>query len=187
MIILGLDTSKVNWYLVAYVLASIVFLVYGTTKVHATGETRGVLFGIGTFFVFLYFGFRWFSNETSQKTNRWPPVINMCPDYLTYVPKLGDSKSGCVDMLGVTTNGALLVTQQSSLASLASTNTQYVFPYTSADIKAAKDVTALQGICAACKTAGLTWEGVYDGDTCVGIASSSAAQKAAVEQCLLSV
>ena len=41
-------------------------------------------------------------------------------------------------------------------------------------------------ICNYCAEKGVTWEGVYDGDTCVGAASSSALNNA-VEQCLLSI
>jgi len=47
-----------------------------------------------------------------------------------------------------------------------------VFPFVSNDITSAKDASTVQGICNLCRRNGLTWEGVYDGDTCVGIATS---------------
>jgi hypothetical protein len=177
MIILGMDTSKVNWYLVAYVLLSILFLLYTTGKLYPMGQTRGVIYAIGTFFVLLYFGLHWFNKKT-KTTTTWPPVINMCPDYLTYFES-GATK-GCVDMLGVSTNAGLgnVVT---NIATRTVTNT---FPYTFNSIK--NKTTDINTICAECALKGLTWEGVYDGDSCVGAATSSALSNA-VEQCLLSI
>ena len=64
--------------------------------------------------------------------------------------------------------------------------TTKVFRYTSNDIKSATTAPALQAICDACQNAGLTWEGVYDGDSCIGI-SKVEAKKQAMEQCLVSI
>jgi hypothetical protein len=182
MIIFGWDLAKVNWYLVAYVLASIVGLVYGTQKVYATGQARGVIFGIGALLVVLYFGLRWFGSKI-QKPKSWPPIINMCPDYLTYVSSL----PGCVDMLGVTTASAgLQKTLPSEVNSLQSSNSTKVFEFTSENVKDAKVASDLQRICDRCQSAGVTWEGVYDGSVCVGI-SKTEKDRADAEQCLLSV
>ena len=177
MIILGMDTSKVNWYLVAYVLLSILFLIHTTSKLYPMGQTRGVIYAVGTFFVLLYFGLHWFNKKTKRTDTVWPPVINMCPDYLTYFES-GASK-GCVDMLGVSTNGTLR-----KVTSIAARTPQDTFQYTFNSIK--NKTTDINTICAECALKGLTWEGVYDGDSCVGAASSSALSDA-VEQCLLSI
>jgi hypothetical protein len=182
MIIFGVDLAKINWYLVLYVLVSISVLVYGTNKVYSTGQVRGVLFAIGTLIVLVYFGLRWFGSRIDKPKN-WPPVINMCPDYLTYVKEL----RGCVDMLGVTkSSGGLVKTLPSDLKALTRANKNKVFEYTSEDIRAAKNVDDLQTICNRCQAAGITWEGVYDGDVCVGISKheKDAANK---ESCLISV
>lgn len=185
MIILGLDTSTVNWYLVLYVLSSICFLAYATSAVYSSGQIRGVIFAIGTFLVLLNFGLKWFGNP-GPKNVQWPPVINMCPDYLTYIATLSDNNPGCVDMLGVGNSANFLVTQPSDLSTLASTTTNKVIPYTSADVLSANDVESLRAICDACQTAGLTWEGVFDGDSCLAISRFSAKQEAQ-ESCLISV
>jgi len=182
MIVLGLDFGLVNYYLVLYVIFSIVTLVYGTNKVYATGETRGVIFAIGTLLVLIYFGLRWFGTPGSNKPRKWPPVINMCPDYLTYVPSI----PGCVDMLGVSKNGNLARSMPSDIATLNATNSQKVFKYTSTDVKAASGPTDLQRICDSCQNAGVTWEGVYDGDSCLGI-STAAADNEAKAACLISI
>ena len=167
--------------MVIYVILSIFLVVYGTMKVYATGQIRAVIFAIGVVQVLVYFGLRWFGNST-KKSLRWPPVINMCPDYLTYVPAL----PGCVDLLGVSKNGNLARSMPSDVPALQITNTQKVFEYTSADIKSTQDASDLQAICDRCQNAGLTWEGVYDGDTCVGL-SKVAAAVAAQETCLASL
>lgn len=183
MILFGVNLAKVNWYLVLYILASIIGLVYGTNKVYSTGQVRGVLFAIGALIVLVYFGLRWFGNSRIRKPKNWPPIINMCPDYLTYVKRL----PGCVDMLGVTKAASgLEKARPSEVANLSKDNTKKVFQYTSADVAAAKNVAALQAICDRCRDAGVTWEGVYDGDVCVGIGKHQrdAEDK---ETCLVSV
>lgn len=182
MIVFGIDLAKVNWYMIAYIIASIISLVYGTNYLYSTGQTRGVIFAIGALIVLVYFGFRWFGSKI-EKPKNWPPIINMCPDYLTYVPKL----PGCVDMLGVTTNSAgLQKTNPSDINTVQLSNTQKVFEFTSTDIKNAKLASELQLICDRCRAAGVTWEGVYDGDVCVGI-SSVENKAAAAEKCLISI
>jgi len=182
MIIFGLDLAKVNWYMVAYILGSIIGLVYGTNYIYSTGQTRGVIFAIGALIVLVYFGFRWFGSKI-EKPKNWPPIINMCPDYLTYVPEL----PGCVDMLGVTTNPAgLQKINPSEMKTLVINNSQKVFEYTSKDVKNAKVASELQAICDRCRSAGVSWEGVYDGDVCVGI-STVENQAAAAEKCLISI
>lgn len=182
MILFGLDLAKVNWYLVLYILASIAGLVYGTNKVYSTGQVRGVLFAVGALIVLVYFGLRWFGSRIN-KPKSWPPVINMCPDYLTYIKGL----PGCVDMLGVTKASAgLLKSRPSELASIQRSNKNKVFEFTSEDVRAAKSVSELQIICNRCQEAGVTWEGVYDGDVCVGI-SKHEKDKADKETCLVSV
>lgn len=182
MIIFGIDLAKVNWYLVLYILASIVGLVYGTNKVYSTGQVRGVLFAIGALIVLVYFGLRWFGSRI-DKPKTWPPVINMCPDYLTYVKGL----RGCVDMLGVRKAAAGLEgARPSEISSLSRSNKKRVFEFTSEDIRNAKSVGDLQTICNRCQEAGLTWEGVYDGDVCVGI-SKHKKDSEDKESCLISI
>jgi hypothetical protein len=182
MIIFGLDLAKVNWYLILYIIASIAGLVYGTNKVYATGQTRGVLFAVGCLIVLVYFGLRWFGSRIEKPAN-WPPVINMCPDYLTYVKSL----PGCVDMLGVTkSSSGLTKTLPSEVNSVAKSNSQKVFEFTSEDVRMAKNVEDLKKICDRCMAAGVTWEGVWDGDVCVGI-SKYEKDSANKEHCLISV
>lgn len=198
MIIFGFDLAKAPWLMIAYILVSIVALFYGTSYVNSLNSVRGAVFGIGFFFVLAYFGIRWFGSRIPQLKS-WPPVINMCPDYLTYVTIPSTTingkavTKGCIDMLGVTTSStanAIKITNPSTAEQYKSGSQRpsalEIFEFTSADVKAATKPADLQAICARCQEAGLTWEGVYDGDACVGV-SSSANARAAVEQCLLSI
>lgn len=198
MIIFGYDLAKAPWLMIGYILLSIVSLLYGTNYVNSINQISAIVFGIGFFFVLVYFGIKWFGSRIPALKS-WPPVINMCPDYLTYVTIPSTTingktvTSGCIDMLGVTTSStanAIKVTQPSTAADYKSGNQRpdamSIFEYTSVDVKASKKASDLQAICARCQDAGVTWEGVYDGDACIGV-SAAANNQAAVEQCLLSI
>ena len=165
-----------SWLLIIYFfILSIGVVTYGTYTLYPLGNLRAILFAIGSILLFIFFGFRWFSS-VAPSTN-WPPTINMCPDYLTFVPRVSGATSlsggACVDLLGVSSGGAqsLRVTKQSALSSLSSSGTN-IFEYTATDVKGGNS-TKLQAICNRCQAAGVTWEGVYDGDACQGINRAS--------------
>ena len=170
MKIFGVDPVKdVNWYFIWYTVTAIAFVVLGTQNLAATGTTTAVIFAIGASITLINFGLRWFG-QTTNRPRVWPPVINMCPDYLTYVPSL----PGCIDMLGITNKAAgLLRTLPTEVNNVKLGNTNKVFEFTSKDVKSADSINALQAICDRCKNAGVTWEGVYDGDTCISITSQA--------------
>lgn len=176
-----MNLADINWYLVLYVLFSLSLVIVGTNTLHSTGTGRALIYAIGSILVLVFFGFRWFSLNASA-SKLWPPTVNMCPDYLTFVPKITGSTSanggGCVDLLGMTSKSAGLVkTNRSELANIRFTDSNKVFEYTAADVTAARQNTAtLQLICNRCQIAGLTWEGVYDGDSCQGITRSNISQ-----------
>lgn len=174
LVILGVNLSKINWKLVFYVLFSIIVTSFGTTKLYPMGLGRAIIFAVGAVMVFVFFGYRWFSNKV-KSSGKWPPTINTCPDYLTFVPNVSGASSasggGCVDLLGVSTSsGGLQMIKQSQLTTISSTDTNHLFEYTSADVAVAvNDPVSIQNICTRCQLAGLTWEGVWDGDTCAGL------------------
>lgn len=174
-----------TWQIIAYFILSIGIVAYGTNTLLPSGTGRAILFGIGSTLLFIFFGFRWFSSSSSSSESKtWPPTINSCPDYLTYIPKntLTGSTSIvsdiCVDYLGVSVNGGLNKTNKDDSISyptvISFTRNSKIFPYTSNDIKA----TSVQAICDACATAGITWEGVFDGDSCIGAAAARKAAEA---------
>lgn len=187
-IVFGVDWVKyaasINWFAIIYVILSVVATVYGSMRLYESGGgIRSTIYGIGSAVVFIFFGYRWFSGSGSEVT-KWPPIINMCPDYLTYVPAVQGSKNGgCVDMLGMrVSGGSLEMALKSDVAGVAKTSPK-VFPFTVKDVNAATTSGALQIICDQCKASGVTWEGVYDGDVCTAIKVIDA-KKAALAKCV---
>jgi len=181
----GFDLFKVHWLHVLYVLFALGFTVMGTQQLYSTGTGRAVIFAIGATLTFVFFNDRWFGHQELTPST-WPPTINMCPDYLTFIPTVTGLKNanggGCVDMLGVTSkNSGLARTNKTDLVGLSSSSTNQLFEFTSADVAAAKTIGDLQTICTRCSITGLTWEGVYDGDSCLGVTVFAAKNKAAAQ------
>jgi len=208
IVIGGINLSTVNYWYVFYVLFSVVLVAGGSFALYSSANLgRTVIYAIGVSLIMLFFGMRWFGNIPSA-SKLWPPTINMCPDYLTYVR--GTNLSGCVDTLGVSNNNGFAKIDPSEMASptpakvfgVAGTGGSFT-PYTSASVMgtpavagvapvpavgtygtngyvpaiaavtaaAAVPATAatVQAICDACRLKGLTWEGVWDGDTCLAL------------------
>ena len=166
-----------SWLLILYSILSIGFVTYSTNKLYPLGSLRAILFSIGSILVLIFFGIRWFSSAPVSKN--WPPTINMCPDYLTFVPNVSGASSAsgglCVDLLGVTkSTSGLSKVNPTTLSSLSPTDTTKVFQYTAADVTAAQgNSTSIQTICNRCQEAGVTWEGIFDGDVCQGLNRAS--------------
>jgi hypothetical protein len=145
------------------------------------GVPTAIIYAIGVTMVLIFYGYRWFGKKTDQ-TPTWPPTLNTCPDYLTYVKTLpgSGSGSGCVDMLGVSKNGILVKVLNSELTGTSALTANKIFSATS---KLATDTTTILQLCNMCKQKGLTWEGIYDGDSCIGAGSNSAASAANKASC----
>ena len=182
LIFLGVDLYLVNWYVVLYILFSITVVSMGVSRLFAMGTSTAVIYGIGSIMILYFYYNRWFG-DSAETTSTWPPTLNTCPDYLTYIEALpGDKKPGCVDMLGVSKTGQLRLTSESSLANLSSTTSASVFPFISSDLVNATPAV-IKAVCTKCSTLGITWEGVYDGDSCTGIANSAKAAAADKGSC----
>ena len=206
IVIGGINLNTINYSYVVYVIFSVVLVAGGTFALYSSANLgRTVIYAIGVSLIMLFFGMRWFGNIPST-SKLWPPTINMCPDYLTYI-----SETGCVDTLGV---GGLAKTEASAISSrtisqtnifgVAGTGTGNTFiAYTSANIMGTPAVSgvaavpasgtvgtnnyvaaiaavtaraavpasaeSVQAVCNACKLNNLTWEGVWDGDTCLAL------------------
>ena len=173
----GVDIASVNWYFVIYILVSIAAVAMGVAKLFPMGTSTAIIYAIGVTMVLIFYGYRWFGDSANEASSTWPPTINTCPDYLTYVKTLPGtgSGSGCVDMLGVSKNGMLVQVVDSDLTSTTALASNKTFLKTSKDIIGTKNPAVVKAICNLCRTKGLTWEGVFDGDTCTGVATNAAA------------
>ena len=147
-----------NFYFILYIAVSIMLISGSFYLNFSTGKpTQGIILSIGFLLLSVVFGLRWFSLTTSKKSSdtSWPPTINICPDYLV-LSKVGGVPV-CLDTVGVSQNGMQVWTSPDQ------TDEKYLFNL-SLDKIGSDRVTAL---CAQCKTKGVTWEGVWDGDVCL--------------------
>jgi hypothetical protein len=185
LIFLGVNLKTLNWQFWLYVVLSILAVIGAAMKLYPMGMPRTVIVVIGIVLVTIFYAYRWFG-DSGLGSSSWPPTVNMCPDYLTYVPKLPGTQSthGCVDMLGVSKNGNLQKTLPSDLSSSSAIASNKVITVTSTDVTNATTEQQAQSICNICQRAGITWEGVYDGDVCLAISVVKAkAADAAAGKC----
>jgi len=153
-----------NLKLVLFVLGSIAFGVVGI--MYFNNNQQYIAMGIFiplTLIILIVYGNRWFGPQGSAnaKLSKWPPQINTCPDYLTYyklTDSTGKSTNGCIDLIGISTNGGFQKVSDASDIKSA-TNTSNFFPLLLGESRAA--------LCGRLRRAGLTWEGVYDGASCL--------------------
>lgn len=173
--------AKINWLMIAYMLFAIITTATGVNILMPMGSSRASIFGVGAVLVFVFYYYRWFSAVNKPVLN-WPPIINSCPDFLTLVKSLpGISTPGCVDMLGVSCNGALKTITPKDLTNGTALSSDRVFSYTSDDVLSPS--ANVKTICAMCQQMGITWEGVWDGDICAGIATNQNLNAAGSKVC----
>jgi hypothetical protein len=157
-----------NIYLWIYVIVAIAVTIGGTYKLYGMENTLGaLLFFVGAIFLFMSYGLRWFGVKDSIFSNtpvQWPPAINTCPDFLTYYQREnadGTKVDSCIDLLGISKNGTLkrfpkdgsIPTTDEFYFSLVTTNSD--------------PVKKNNELCQRAITAGLTWEGITNGESCV--------------------
>ena len=122
-----------------------------------------VSFLVLSILIFVFYGLRWFGN-TDSKTNyggSWPPIINMCPDYLVYYKRSGTSDS-CVDLIGVSRGSSLVPWTADDIKNPPQQANKYFnFVY-----KPTMTAEQVAGLCNQAMQAGLTWEGITNGESC---------------------
>ena len=154
-----------DYSLILYILVSVA-TIWGGTVVFIQSERSlgGFLFVVGAILVFVYYGLRWFSGVSLKATQvsykSWPPVINLCPDFLTMHKRVvgGRTENVCVDLVGVS-NGGIQRLQDPNNAM----NDNFVF-------RLYENLTGparIRRLCRECRDKKVTWEGVYDGANCV--------------------
>jgi hypothetical protein len=158
----------ISFAFILFILISFAIVLGGIYKMYGFGYTKGsILFGLGaTYFAVLY-GIRWFGSDQSvfaTPSGSWPPVINTCPDYLTFYERVvGTTKTRtCIDRVGVSKNGALSVFPSSGPAPA---DDKYYFTL---DLAAGGDPNKVNAVmCQKAIAAGLTWEGITNGESCI--------------------
>jgi hypothetical protein len=149
-----------NYLFWLYVFASCIIISGSTFYFYSKGEeaTAGImLFGI--MITAIYFGNRWFRTSGQQLSKGiWPPVINYCPDFLTL--NTINNEQVCVDTIGITK-----LANMSKWTSPTQTDEKYLFHL----FLNTYGQDRINKICEQAKTKNVTWEGVWDGATCMGV------------------
>lgn len=158
-----------NLYLILYGLFALAALLGGISKLYGMGMTLAAgLYGIGALFLFVTYGLRWFGSEKSILSNspvKWPPVMNTCPDYLTFYKRKntdGSTEDTCIDTIGVSRNSMLKRFPNSGAPPLDDDRYFFQLNTTKTD-----PVERNKELCDQAKLYGLTWEGITNGESCI--------------------
>ncbi len=147
-----------------YIFFAFVISSGGAYALSSSGRiVAAIIFFVGIIAIEVYFGLRWFEGD-KERTNKaeiktWPPSINVCPDMLSYL-KVGDVHY-CVDTIGIAPAGGLAKYAEGASVS---ERPDYFF-----NLHTDKSGEArVKAVCEECQAKKVTWEGVWDGATCLG-------------------
>jgi hypothetical protein len=156
-----------NYYLIGFIAVAFMIIVGGTYQIYNTNPPpTAILFFIGSLALFIIYGIRWFGSSPlfTPASGPWPPVINTCPDYLTYYPRTkgGLKKDSCIDTIGVSKDKSLLSTFPKD-GTIPESDSYYL------DISGLSSDPATKStqMCNAAMAQKVTWEGVTNGESCV--------------------
>lgn len=156
---------------ILFVIGSIVLGVLGI--IHFSNSKQYIsllLFVPLTVWILVIFGLRWFGpeGEYNTQTVKWPPQLNSCPDFLVFYNRKASGKRPamptCIDKIGVSLNNIPDVFPEGGDSD---SGDQYFFELIPGETRA--------DLCKRLSDAGLTWEGVFDGQTCFSADNSGAA------------
>jgi hypothetical protein len=156
-----------NIVLGIYIIVAFVVLGGGTYYLQSSSQTTAaVLFFLGALVLLIVFGNKWFGSAGAPFSSTpvsWPPTINTCPDYLVFYERTmpdGTSQDTCIDRLGVSKNGALKMFPADGVAPASD---DFYFSLAS---KRTDSAGRNQELCQRAISAGLTWEGITNGESC---------------------
>jgi hypothetical protein len=147
--------AKFNLTEILFIIGSILIGVFGILHFFNNKQYIALLLFVPlVVWVLVIFGLRWFGPDSQYKdtTVKWPPYVNTCPDFLIETVHPDTKVKACVDPTGVAT-GSLMIYPKGG-----TTNNDAFFNLDPAEPRDA--------LCARLKEKGLTWEGIYDGQTC---------------------
>jgi hypothetical protein len=156
-----------DFVFILYILFSLVVGLGGTYSLIQGDRTLGgFLYFVGAVLILTFYGLRWFTGdalkETRYASKSWPPFVNTCPDFLSVYERSvsGSSRKEkvCVDLIGVAEGGIQKLTDPANV-----NNDNFVFKLHMDKTGAAR----MRALCQECKLKKVTWEGVYDGVSCV--------------------
>lgn len=149
-----------NLSFIFFVFINIVIILGMTYRFYGSGEEFGALIILAGFIgAAVFFGLRWFTGKGEMKNGAgpWPPLLNTCPDFLTL--HTVNNEQVCIDTVGVAKGGKL-----KKWTDPTQTGEEYLFKLyldQSADAR-------VKSLCDECSAKGVTWEGIYNGSSCLG-------------------
>lgn len=156
--------------LAIYIIAAIALCGLGAYQLNKMQYTiSAFLFVACAGFICILYGLRWFGSDPasvfSSTPGSWPPMINTCPDYLTFYMRDvgGVKKKTCIDTIGVSRNGTLKVFVKDSTGAAPSGDESYF----SLDTTTTETTARNKELCQRAISNGLTWEGITNGESCV--------------------
>lgn len=172
-----------DYLFILYIFLSVAIIWGGAVVfIQSDRQIGGFLFVIGSILVLTYYGLRWFSGvslkATALPTTSWPPIVNLCPDFLTMHKRVvaGRTENICVDLVGVSNAGIQRLTDPNNVS-----RENFVF-------KLYQNLTGsnrIRRLCQECRDKKVTWEGVFDGANCVAdkVPNPSGSTDSANKQC----
>jgi hypothetical protein len=162
-----------NLYLVTFIISACVIMIGGTYQLYSTNQGFGAtVFFIGALTLFIIYGLRWFDKKPffSPASGPWPPVMNTCPDYLTYYQRTvgGIEKDTCIDLIGASKDNSLLSPFPKDGTEPSSDRYYLDLSGLSSDPKDKSTQMCNRAI-----TQKVTWEGVTNGESCISAAKPS--------------
>lgn len=162
------EKTAFNIYLILYIIVALFITLRYTYTFYSSGETiTAFFFFVGATAIFVVYGLRWFGGDGSLLSNApvsWPPVMNTCPDYLTYYSLThgGKNYEMCIDLLGVSRNGGMTMFQSSDTP--PGPDAKCYFPL---ETKSSDPELKRAELCQRTMSMGLTWEGITNGESCI--------------------
>ena len=164
---------RMDYWFIAYIVICICMGGGAVSYMYNRDQTLGaMILLVLVIAIFAFFGLRWFKDGTLKGSGasnvQWPPIVNLCPDYMAAVQGVATSgtttpvNTYCTDPSGLYATGALpdtfypLNSNTSSKGILIKDGTigAATFPQ-----KAAKTITDISS------DRSVRWEGVYNGQT----------------------
>lgn len=151
-----------DYLFILYILVAVGVGLGGmVTLVQSERTLGGLLFLIGSILFFTFYGLRWFYGENVKATGTsykvWPPIVNTCPDFLT-LSKDSTGKRVCIDLVGVASGGIAKFVDQTNMGK--PTHTFQLYDELTGEER-------IKALCNECKKFNVTWEGVWDGSSCI--------------------
>ena len=159
-----------SWSLIAYIFLCIIIGLTSVVMLMRSGRSiAGVLCLVLFILIFVFYGLRWFRGTQSVfgYQGSWPPLINMCPDYLVYYKNVKSNSlaftDSCVDLLGIGSTQLVPWTSEETPENPPGSSNKY-FPFVYKPGMTAKEI---QNLCTQSQQYGLTWEGIFNGESCL--------------------